>query len=375
MRRAWWGCGLALWLRFEALLRPGELCRLFRKDLSFPDAVATGQIEAGLVALVRRPKTRRVWREQFILVKSGPLILWMNWWCQSLRRGEKLFPLSYHSLGSLRAGGATEHFRCHQDLAQLQYHGRWHSVDSLRSYLHLAMAVHVAAQAPQGAVEKLTAVHRFRHKLPSGGQEVTAVLVMSNCLSLAILELAAALEAIGVDTPWLWWKGPPRRPARIPCLLPGVLSRTRGHKPRRWLAYCKDVRRYLVLSNAAAPDRIGLYVGPAATTWRVVEMTLAGSASPDPSGERSGGNEAVDGSPRSEANASLLPVSTPTAISGAAAEVAGAVRRAAEKMGSADVDQGRTAADFCRSRLLGRRPADGEQAQSIADSPHCLLGF
>ena len=184
-RQMWWGCGLALWLGFEALLRPGELCRLFVMDLSFPDALATGDLNAGLVVLVRRPKTRRIWREQFILIKNGPLIQWMAWWCRDRRRRDKLFPFTYHSwatlfkrvlcqldlealnytLGSLRAGGATEHYRQHQDITQLQYHGRWHNVDSLRSYLHLAMSIHVAASAPQSAVENLATAHRFKRYL------------------------------------------------------------------------------------------------------------------------------------------------------------------------------------------------------------------
>ena len=180
-RQGWWACGLALWLGFEALMRPGEVCRLLVKDLSFPDALAIGDVNAGLVILVRRPKTRRVWREQFILVKNGPLMHWMAWWCRGWLSREMLFPFTYHSwaalfkqvlaildleslnysLGSLRAGGATEHFRQHQDLGQLQYLGRWHNADSLRSYLHLAMAVHVAAAAPKEAAKKLSTAHRF----------------------------------------------------------------------------------------------------------------------------------------------------------------------------------------------------------------------
>ena len=51
------------------------------------------------------------------------------------------------TLGSLRSGGATWHFRIYENLSTLQYLGRWARADTLRYYLHEALTVRVEAES------------------------------------------------------------------------------------------------------------------------------------------------------------------------------------------------------------------------------------
>ena len=162
-RRTWWACALATWLSFVCLLRPGETLKLRVDDLTFPDGSSLVEGAAGLVVVVRNPKTKRIWKTQFVLCSENPLIQWLAWWVRGIPRHQWLFPLTRYvwntrfnsgldrlalrscgfTLGSLRTGGATYHFRVRQNLALLQYHGRWASSDTLKYYLHSAMSVHV----------------------------------------------------------------------------------------------------------------------------------------------------------------------------------------------------------------------------------------
>ena len=61
----------------------------------------------------------------------------------------------HFTLGSLRSGGATYHFRTYENLATLQYLGRWARADTLRYYLHEALTVKVEAESTSEAKAQL----------------------------------------------------------------------------------------------------------------------------------------------------------------------------------------------------------------------------
>ena len=179
--REQWLCSmLASWLSFEALLRPGEAHNLHVEDILLPDSGVTSQGDEGLVITIRRPKTRRVWRAQFVLVKDEALIRWMRWWVKDARPHRRLFRVGRrtwaqqvaegfasldlgdrgYTLSSFRGGGATNMFRRHMNLAQLQYHGRWARQETLKAYLQEAFSVQVAASASTVARERIALVNR-----------------------------------------------------------------------------------------------------------------------------------------------------------------------------------------------------------------------
>ncbi|CAE7489091.1 unnamed protein product [Symbiodinium natans] len=184
-RRIWWATMLASWLAFWGLMRPGEVVNLRKKDLAFPEAVAMGEAALGLVILIRKPKTRRTYRTQMVLVKEVAVVLWLSWWTAALRPNQLVFPMSRRLWGermkealrrlslegckytpsSFRAGGATHHYRVNQNIPQLQFMGRWKSLESLKSYIHEALSVHIAQQAPEEGRRKLESAQRFVHLL------------------------------------------------------------------------------------------------------------------------------------------------------------------------------------------------------------------
>ena len=186
LRAEWWSTFIGIWLGFCALLRPGEVDALRINDLLFPvdDEVKQG---AALVVNIRNPKTRRVWHHQFALAEEKDLIRWLQWWCKDrprhhrvLRVGRRrwavLFKLALEemqlgacgfTLGSLRGGGATHHFRVHQNVGQLQYAGRWARAETLRHYLQTALSIQVMSQAPQGSRKILQSLNEHADYLHS----------------------------------------------------------------------------------------------------------------------------------------------------------------------------------------------------------------
>ena len=179
--REQWLCSmLASWLCFEALLRPGEAHELRVEDILLPDVSVGLQGDEGMVISIRRPKTRRVWRSQFVLVKDEMLIRWTAWWIKDARPHRRLFRVGRrvwaqqvaegfrglaledrgYTLSSFRGGGATNLFRRTMNLAQLQYHGRWARQERLKAYLQEAFSVQVAASASSMARERIALVNQ-----------------------------------------------------------------------------------------------------------------------------------------------------------------------------------------------------------------------
>lgn len=153
-RQQMWASALALWLGFYCLLRPSEVLQLKVGDLSF-SGPGTKTRDPGMVVVVRTPKTKRIWHRQFVLCREERLERWLRWWVVGKSKTRPLFGLTRYlwvkffniflsrlnlegggyTLGSLRAGGATHHFRCHGNLGELQFLGRWTSQNTLQFYL------------------------------------------------------------------------------------------------------------------------------------------------------------------------------------------------------------------------------------------------
>ena len=125
------------------------------------------------------PKTRRIWHRQFILSADPRLDRWLQWWVQDKTVSSSVFNLTRYSwnklfqevllalglgpcgftLASMRAGGATNHFRRHGNLGQLQYLGRWTSAHTMQHYLQEAFATHVSSHMSGGSLERLNILH------------------------------------------------------------------------------------------------------------------------------------------------------------------------------------------------------------------------
>ena len=104
-RELWMAAMLASWLPFEALLRPGEAHNLLVQDVLLPDAHLLSGDDEGLVLSLKSPKTRRVWRAQFVLVRNPALISWMRWWLEGKPRHQRLFRFGRRAWEKLVAEG------------------------------------------------------------------------------------------------------------------------------------------------------------------------------------------------------------------------------------------------------------------------------
>lgn len=184
MRRQYWTCAMASWLAFWCLLRPSEILNLRVSDLSFPQG-GEALRDPGIVVMVRSPKTRRIWHRQFVLCSEPRVCRWLRWWVADKKHTSKIFPgtrylwdkhfkeglrfleleACSYTLGSMRAGGATHHFRVHSNLSVLQFHGRWSSASTLQFYLQEAFSTHITSQLKPSTLEKLTMLHNFDHML------------------------------------------------------------------------------------------------------------------------------------------------------------------------------------------------------------------
>ena len=173
-RLEWMSVMLALWVAFEGMLRPGEVDRLVCGDLCFPEHAELSE-GVGLVINIRQAKTRRVWANQFVIIRCPRLIAWLQWWCVGLRKRDRLLQVSKRkwglmlkeileslslqtcgmTLASLRGGGACHMFKTTQNFAVLQFSGRWRRPETLHHYLQDALAVHALANAPPQAKELL----------------------------------------------------------------------------------------------------------------------------------------------------------------------------------------------------------------------------
>jgi hypothetical protein len=79
-RRLWWGAAFGWMVSFVGLLRPGEMIALKKSDVVLPHGP-----DPGVVLVIQNPKTRRIWRKQFVLITETWVCDWIQWWCRPLR--------------------------------------------------------------------------------------------------------------------------------------------------------------------------------------------------------------------------------------------------------------------------------------------------
>ena len=144
------------------MLRPGEACALTREHFLLPHE------HGGLDVMirVRSPKRSRGARREFTRVEAVDTHPWFLCVLSGLRPGSRLWPASQNALvrrlrlslsyltprpglftlGSLRAGGATALFsRWHEDVARLQWRGRWRDGRSLPHYVQELIAARITS--------------------------------------------------------------------------------------------------------------------------------------------------------------------------------------------------------------------------------------
>ena len=176
----WCATFLGLWLAFDGMLRPGEVEGLRVKDFVFPEAAELVE-GVGLVISIHQAKTRRVWANQFVIIRSRSLILWLRWFLEGRQPKERFLAMGrrrwsfllkdaleslglgqcHLTLASFRGGGACHHFKTQQNLGVLQFAGRWRRPETLRHYLQEALAVHVLSQVSASTRETLGMVFKY----------------------------------------------------------------------------------------------------------------------------------------------------------------------------------------------------------------------
>ena len=180
-----WVAGALIWLAFDTLLRPGEMLGLRPRHLNFGRKLGLGP--PVLVLTIENPKNKRfMGRRQFVVAYDVRLIEWVMWILDSLERNDVLLmggraaivriwcqaldllgiPASMFTLGSLRTGGATEHFLVHANFARLQYLGRWRNPHTLEHYLQEAVSALSDISLPQTTTAGIDAARGIFTSIP-----------------------------------------------------------------------------------------------------------------------------------------------------------------------------------------------------------------
>lgn len=142
-RLGWCGPAAALLVGFDCLLRPGEIYQLRVKDVSWARGNAS-------LCLTNTKTGQRKNADELVICQSEVATRWLRQACANkppeamiLDRPAKqfrslFFNLLAHfeidgniSLYSLRRGGATWHFMCHQSMEATLIRGRWQSTSVL----------------------------------------------------------------------------------------------------------------------------------------------------------------------------------------------------------------------------------------------------
>ena len=151
----WLPMSISIWLGFECLLRPKEIAQLCFNDLRLPcDSILSYGFFS--ICRIRDPKNRRFFgRSQFALCKNTLLNNWLVWLASDVPKATKLFPGTQASLsrffrrilaqlglahlrlslGSLRAGRATQLFMHGLSPDTIRFMGRWASLATLEHYI------------------------------------------------------------------------------------------------------------------------------------------------------------------------------------------------------------------------------------------------
>ena len=149
LRRRWISAVLGWWLGFACLLRLGELLNLRVGDISLPEGTTQEEESLGAVVIIRQPKTRRVWRQQFVVSRDTVLVQWLvvhRWqvpWALSIGLitvpiGRQFFPSS-ETITFRRMPlylGILESWGCHTPLSHSSEFGRTSISRSLEASFH-----------------------------------------------------------------------------------------------------------------------------------------------------------------------------------------------------------------------------------------------
>ena len=166
----WFRWTAALIIGFLAMLHPGELVALTRKDLVFP--ADTLDHSTNLFVHLRDPKTSRFARRQHGRIDDEWAIKFLYSLAHGLRLDEKLYPGSLHSFrrqwdavlswlglptraavkgatpGVLRGSGATHFYLCTENIPLLAWRGRWARTKTLEYYLQEVAAQTLLSELP-----------------------------------------------------------------------------------------------------------------------------------------------------------------------------------------------------------------------------------
>lgn len=179
----WGACkwSVLVLLGFSAMLHPGELILLCRRDLVFPSDVANDM--ACMFIHLQNPKTARFARRQHARIDDSQVIRLAEAAFGSLDLGSRLFPGSMASFrrfwnsvmqrlgipfkqsekgatpGSLRGSGATYMYTCTQDIPLIAWRGRWARTKTLEFYLQEVAAqllLHELHPSSRSSIETLS---------------------------------------------------------------------------------------------------------------------------------------------------------------------------------------------------------------------------
>lgn len=190
-RSGYHGPAVALLVGFDCYLRVGELTRIRRRDVVMPSDARFGRAHTAMAVCLARTKTGL---NQSVALRCPDVAAILSAWVRSLpgtagEGNQLIFPFSPDFLRrlmrnacvqlhlrtpyvphSLRHGGATADFLRTGSVEQVQFRGRWKSMESLRTYVQTARALLAAQEVP-------TALNELGMRLSD-----TLVLVMAHLL-------------------------------------------------------------------------------------------------------------------------------------------------------------------------------------------------
>ena len=222
--RLWWIFTALVMAGYFGMLRPGELFRLQRKDISMPNSLTLGSNFA--TVRIQNPKNaRQMGKQQFAAVRHPDAVNWLCWchsqckaennslWPSSPQKFRKMFKEVCEELNilhckfspaSLRAGGATSKVdSLSYDMAQLRFEGRWSNLRSLEHYIQVARAQQLLVSIPVETSQKIgkfISQHLFLLTLPQFlVSEVNSVYLVPSTVivSCSLAHVASTCRAWG----------------------------------------------------------------------------------------------------------------------------------------------------------------------------------
>ena len=161
---------VAMLVGFDCYLRVGELTRIRRRDVVMPHDARFGRSHTSMAVCLARTKTGL---NQSVALRNPDVAAILCAWVRALpatsaNDNPLVFPFSPDHLRrlmrdacvklqvghtayvphSLRHGGATADFLRTGSIEQVQFRGRWKSMESLRTYVQTARALLAAQEVP-----------------------------------------------------------------------------------------------------------------------------------------------------------------------------------------------------------------------------------